>query len=202
MPKIIWKGIIKNEMEFPSVDLSSNAVPVDEPKSMSEMMIKAFPFAIPSIIICCLCLFLKTYFNREFVINPIFIPIGFVIALIGILIHELLHAVVYPKEATVEIGIIPKSFGAFAVSTYPLTKKNFVLMSLLPIVLGVIPLVLFIINPIEYKEINAILFMCAMMGLVSPYPDFFNIYNIVLKQAPKGALIQFSSNHCYWYIPQ
>jgi len=185
MPKIIWKGFIKSEDEFPQGDLPENAVKFNDPGSMSEMMLRAFPFAIPAFLICFLSMFLKIYFNDGIiVINPLFMIIGFVISFAGLLVHELLHAAVYPKKSVVEIGIILKSFSVFAFSTYPLTKKRFVLMSLLPIILGIVPLVLFIVSPAEYTNSNSILFMLTGMGLVSPYPDYFNVYNIILKQAP------------------
>ena len=50
MPKIEWKGIIENPADYQMGFLSKNAKKLNMPKTLNEMMIKALPFVIPSII--------------------------------------------------------------------------------------------------------------------------------------------------------
>ena len=52
MSKIIWKGIIKSEDDFPTADIPKNAKKIDSEEDMIKMQIKALPFMIPSVLIC------------------------------------------------------------------------------------------------------------------------------------------------------
>ena len=58
MPKIEWKGIIENPADYQMGFLSKNAKKLNMPKTLNEMMIKALPFVIPSILIIFISMFL------------------------------------------------------------------------------------------------------------------------------------------------
>lgn len=198
MPKIIWKGIIKNEDDFPIAQIPKNAKKLDSEESLKKMQIKALPFMIPSVLLCFICMFAKTYIANEKIINISFIFIGVVIGLLLIIIHELLHAIAFPKNATVYIGIVPKSFTAVALSSSPVKRNRFIFLSILPIILGVIPLVIFCFGSNSSKELNGLMFGMAIMGMVSVYPDIYNIFN-VLKVVPRNATIQNNKNETYYF---
>ena len=172
MPKIKWIGLIKEEKmkDYQVGELSKNAKKMNMPTTSKEMMIKALPFIIPALVIL----------------------LGF----LALIIHELLHAIVYPKNANVYIGIA-KPITFVALASYPLKKEKFILMCLLPYILGIIPLILFWIMPITDMKIHSILFGLSAMGLGSPYPDLFNVYQ-VLKQTPKNCKIQFYKDDTYY----
>ena len=108
------------------------------PKSSKEQMIKALPFLIPVIIVMFLAMFIKTYIAKDIVIKGWTIFIGLFIGFVLLFVHEFLHAIVYPKKVTKYIGIV-KPFTAVALASYPLSKKRFILMCLLPYILGIIP---------------------------------------------------------------
>ena len=108
MPKIIWKGIIKSEKDFPTADIPKNAKKIDSEEDLKKMQIKALPFMIPSALICFICMFAKTFITGEKVVNIGFIFIGVIIGFLLIIVHELLHAIAFPKNATVYIGLIPR----------------------------------------------------------------------------------------------
>ena len=93
---------------------------------------------------------------REKVINVGFIFIGGIIGFLLILVHELLHAIAFPKYATVYIGIMPRSLTAVALSSSPVKRNRFIFLSILPIILGLIPLVIFCVSSNYLKEINGI----------------------------------------------
>lgn len=198
MPKIIWKGIINSEKDFPAADIPKNAKKIDVEEDMKKMQMKALPFIIPSVLICFICMFTKTFIASERVINVIFLFIGVIIGFLLIIIHELLHAVAFPKNATVYIGIMPESLTAVAVSSSPVKRNRFIFLSILPIILGLIPLVIFCFSRNDLKELNGILFGMAIMGMTSVYPDIYNIFNI-LKAVPKNATIQNNKNETYYF---
>lgn len=195
MPKIKWIGLIKEEKmkDYQVGELSKNAKKMNMPTTSKEMMIKTLPFIIPALVI----LFLSVYFKSgEFFLLRLYIIIGVLLGFLALIIHELLHAIVYPKNANVYIGIA-KPITFVALASYPLKKEKFILMCLLPYILGIIPLILFWIMPITDMKIHSILFGLSAMGLGSPYPDLFNVYQ-VLKQTPKNCKIQFYKDDTYY----
>lgn len=195
MPKIKWIGLIKEEQmkDYQVGDLSQNAKKMNMPTTSKEMMIKALPFIIPAFVILLLSVYFK---SGEVFLLRLYILIGVLLGFLALIIHELLHAIVYPKNANVYIGIA-KPITFVALASYPLKKGRFILMCLLPYILGIIPLVLFWIMPITDMKIHSILFGVSAMGLGSPYPDLFNVYQ-VLKQTPKNCKIQFYKDDTYY----
>lgn len=198
MPNIKLIGILDDDIsKYQKGDLDSNAKKMIMPSTMKEMMIKALPFAIVPFFVVFLSMFIKTFIAQQVIVNPIFIMIGFVASFIGLFFHELLHAIVYPAGITVYIGFYPKAFAAVALASYPLKRKRFILMSLLPLLLGIVPVLIFWVSPIGLKEWNSFWFGFSMMGLISPYTDYYNVYQ-VLKQTPKGCSIQFWGDDTFW----
>lgn len=198
MPKIKWKGIIKSENDFPSADIPINAKKLNVEEDIKKMQLKALPFMIPSVLILLICMFLKTFIAGEKIVNFWFVFIGLIIGFLLIIVHELLHAIAFPKNAIVYIGIMPKSLTAVALSSSPVKRNRFIFLSILPIILGIIPLVIFCCSDINLKELNGLMFGMAIMGMVSVYPDIYNIYN-VLKYVPKNATIQIDKNTTYYF---
>lgn len=195
---IVWEG---NKKEF-GTEHQSPPVPQNAIKLRdSEGFIgKSVPLMIAPMILCVSAMILKAYINRESPITPLFLfpafLIGFIIALP---LHELAHAVCYPKEATVWVGLCIRKVAAYAISYYPLTKRRFVIMSLAPAVLGIIPLIVFICFPMTMKPLLTICFVSALFGLVSPAPDYMDII-CVLRKAPRGAVICDSTDGLYAYV--
>ena len=198
MPKIIWKGIIKSENDFPTADIPENAKKLDSEEDIKKMQIKALPFMIPSILIYFISMFVKTFIAKEKVINVGFLFLGVIIGFLLILVHELLHAIAFPKNATVYIGVMPKSFTAVALSSSPVKRNRFIFLSILPIILGLIPLIIFCLSSNELKELNGILFGMSIMGMISVYPDIYNVFNI-LKVVPENSIIQNNKNETYYF---
>ena len=103
---------------------------------------------------------------------------------------------VYPRNALVTIGKITGKISFVALASYPLKRRRFIVMCLLPFVLGIIPLLIFIVSPAEYRELNGLMFGMSCMGMVSPFPDVYNVF-IVLKNANKKDAIMFYKNDMY-----
>lgn len=198
MSKIIWKGIIKSEEDFPTADIPKTAVLLDD-KNMKTVMLSSIPFMFLLLIPCFVCVFAKAFTSGEPPINPPFIIIGVLIGFLLMLVHEYLHAIAYPRDAEVWIGIMPKSFAALVLSSSPISKTRFIFMSLLPIILGVIPMTAFCMMDSSLKELNSILLGAGIMGMTSVYPDIYNV-TCVLKKVPKGAILQNNKNHTFYYF--
>lgn len=200
MPHIKWIGIIKDDLGgYQRGDLPPTARKVDIPEDMDELMVKSIPFSIMGIVIITVSIFGKVFVTDQFPFSPVWAVVGFVAGFLALIIHELLHAIVFPREATVYVGIYPKSFAAVALTAHPLKRWRFVLMSLLPMVLGIVPIVLFLVLPAEMKAVNGLMLGMSMMGLTSPAVDMYNVYK-VLKGTPKGCMLQFNEDSLYFWV--
>ena len=62
--------------------------------------------------------------------------------------------------------------------------------SLLPFLLGILPLVVFIISPAENKMLNGVMFGMASIGMTSPALDVYNVV-AVLRFSQRGEKIMF-----------
>lgn len=193
MPKMIWKGITNPDFVFKTGDLPDNSQIIHIPENP---MRRSVLFAIPFILLCFFVLWERL---KSFSLDKPYLLIGIVLSILLCTVHELLHAIVYPKKYNAYIGIIPKEFIFYMSCSAPLRKKRFILMSLLPMILGVIPLAVFVCMPPDYRILDAILWPMAMMGLVSPSPDYMNVY-YVLKEVPRNAYIQDGENGLYWFM--
>ena len=195
---IVWEG---NKKEFgtqhQSPPVPKNAVKLRDAEGFVG---KSVPFMILPIMLCMLAMVLKAYINKESPISPVFLfpafLIGFIIALP---LHEIAHAVCYPKEATVWVGLCIRKIEAYAISYYPLTKRRYIIMSLMPAVLGLVPLIGFICIPITMKPLLTICIVSALFGLISPAPDYMDIIS-ALRKAPRGAVIRDSKEGLYAYM--
>jgi len=195
MPTIKWVGLQKWDREYPDVPVPGHAVPMDSPENPFKASV---PFGIFPMLLCFAALIGKRLYYGEFPLDRRFVFVGILCGLMLIPIHEFLHAVCFPHGATVYVGISPEKFAAFAVCFTPVSKKRFMVMSLMPVLLGLIPLVLFLAIPISWKIPAAILWPAAMIGMISPSPDYMDAWNFG-KAVPRGAFVQSSNRGWYWY---
>lgn len=195
MAKIVWKGLTKSDYVFKTEQLPVDSWKIDIPENT---MNKSIIFGLPFILLCFLALYLRFTIDNEFVLNKPYGIIGLVIGIFLSVIHEILHGLVYPKNYKAYIGIVPRKFMFYMSCSAPLRRSSFVLMSLLPMILGAIPLVVFLFMPTRFVILNTILWPMSMIGLVSPCPDYMNVY-FVLKAVPKNAYIQDGEDGLYWF---
>ena len=91
-----------------------------------------------------------------------------------------------------------KKVAAYAISFYPISKSQFIIMSLAPMLLGIMPLIVFVVCPLRWKALLTICVVPAFMGMISPSPDYMDVVSVI-KQVPKGAKIQASNEGLYWF---
>lgn len=193
---IRFSAAIENAGDLQKGDLPAEAVKLRSPSSTGEMMLKAAPIAGVLSMILAATMFLKTFFNYMRVISPIALIFGVAVGYALLWVHELLHAVVYPKEASVTIGRLKGKLIFVALASYPLKRGRFVIMCLLPFVLGLIPLCIFLISAPYNLILNGIMFGLACMGMTSPYPDVYNVIS-VLRQTKRSDMIMFFGDDIY-----
>jgi len=121
-------------------------------------------------------------------------------------LHEFLHAI--PGilfGADMKVGFMPQEFLAVAMTSSPLTKLQYLIILITPVlVLGIIPAIAIALG--YPKKIKSpimswfIMFMCLSM-ILSAGPDLVSIYNIS-TQVSNGAIMQADDNNMYWYMPE
>ncbi len=200
---IKWQGISVEDINTDlKANLPENAIAIDEPSTQSEFLTKSYIFIIPIILIIALTIIaIKKKKNLTVDKKELRkgIVIGVMIGFLFVIIHEFIHALFYPNESIVNIGIVLNPFYAYATSINEISKISFITMSIMPfIILGVIPFILFIYYFSKNIKIASILLGFCIMGLIGGTPDLYNIYNIS-KQVPNNAIIINSENHTYWY---
>lgn len=193
---ITFKPFIEDIKEYQRGNLPENALRLDTPHSIAETLKKAAPIEAVLCVVLFVAMFIKSIVNHDLVIHPIAVAFGFIIGFLLLTIHELLHAVVYPKAANVTVGKLKGKLVFVALASFPMSRQRFILMSLLPFVLGIIPLLAFVISPAEYKILNGLMFGMAAMGMVSPSADVYNVI-IVSRQAKKTDKIMFFEDDLY-----
>ena len=120
---------------------------------------------------------------------------GFLLALLSIVPHELLHAICFKED--VYVYLYPSKMMMFALGPEDMSKTRFILMSLLPnMVFGFLPFILFLIKPSL-----SLLGSMGAMGISMGAGDYMNVYH-ALTQVPKGGLLYFYRMNTHWYMPK
>lgn len=190
------KMSIEDINEYQTGILPKNAVKIETPQSIDEMMKKAAPIAVILCVLMFTTMLCKTIVNKTVVVSPIFILLGFCIGFVLLVVHEWLHGIVYPQNASVTIGKMKGKISFVALASYPLKRSRFIIMCLLPFIRGIVPLLIFVVNPPGYRELNGLMFGMACMGMVSPFPDVYNVI-VVLRNTNKNDAIMFYKDDMY-----
>lgn len=134
--------------------------------------------------------------NGESVLNKPYIIIGVIVGALLLLLHEILHLVPYPKNSMKIISIKGGSPSAFC--SAPVSKGTFIVSSLLPVLLGIIPLILFMLFPASLKATNTILWTIGTIGLASPANDYAEVI-ICMSKTPSKCKIQSGNDGFYYF---
>jgi len=192
---VVYRHVIEDIKQYQRGNLPQEAVRIDTP-SDDEIQLKAAPIAAILCVLLSATMFVKTFVNKGLVIVPWVVIVGCILGFVMLIVHEWLHAIVYPKDAIATIGRLKGKLTHVALCSYPLSRGRFILMCLLPFVLGIIPLVIFIIAPARWKVCNGLMFGMACMGMVSPYVDVYNAI-LVLKNCKKTDKVMFYEDEMY-----
>ena len=194
MPHIIWCGNKKWGSDFPESPLPENAVKIER---KGNGFTGCLLYGIIPFLACLLIIYIKWNWLGTKTVYPALVPVGIFIGLLLMPVHELLHAVCYCEGQAVYIGISLEKFAAFAVCHEKISRRRFIVMSLMPVLLGIIPLAVFLIGP-SSPVLSAICIPSGIIGMLSPMPDYMDVHT-VHKQVPKGAYIQSQNDGFYWF---
>ena len=136
---IRFNGCIEDIRICQTGNLPEHAERIETPRTIDDTMKHAAPVCAVLCLIVSLTVFAKVFFARA-AIAPAAVFIGFAAGLALLIVHELLHAVVYPKEAAVTVGKLKGKLTFVALASFPMPRARFILMCLLPFVLGIVPL--------------------------------------------------------------
>ena len=165
---------------------------------MEGLNTKSFIAGFVGIIIGYGLLILKQYClnNGESVLNKPFILLGVAIGALLLLLHELLHLLPYPRKS--DKIIVIKNLTPCAYYSGAVSKGAFIISSLLPVLLGVVPLLVFMLIPASNDVINTILWTVGTIGLASPARDYVEAL-ICLLRVPAGCRIKSGNDGFYYY---
>lgn len=193
---IKYVKIIDDINEYQCGKLPVTAQKLDAPVTLEEMMKKSTPIAVILCAVMFLTMFIKTFTSKSMVVFWPGVLGGFFLGSLLLIVHEWLHAIVYPRQAKVTIGKLKGKMVFVALASFPMKRSRFIIMCLLPFLLGIIPLTLFVVSPPQETVLNGLLFGMACMGMVSPFPDVHNVI-LVLKQSKDTDEIMFYGDDVY-----
>ncbi|WP_027626389.1 DUF3267 domain-containing protein [Clostridium lundense] len=191
--KIKWRGKLSKTNTFSPIKIPLNSVQLLDPKYKLQYYIPI----IPILIFIVLCVYCKTGFMWKFTLNSVGYIIGFLLIIPFSIIHELLHASCLPSKGKAEIFYSVSGF--CFVATTPTSRKRYILITLFPaLMLGIIPLLIWIFIPYKYVMLNSIWFTLSSGNLASSVIDLYTLAQVI-NQTPKGSSIIQSGFECYYY---
>jgi len=195
--KLVYKGILTRNETLPLWSLPDNAIIVREPDNYQMITLVSLLFIVPAALLVAIITLFSYILHGDYA-SVGFSWIGLVLAFAAMIPHEYLHAVCFGKDAEVEMFFLPQSANIAVTSSKAISKHRFILMSLLPsLVLGWIPLLIWAILPYTVFS-NALFTFSVITGAVHGAGDNFGVYNII-RQVPKGSMMQMSGNNPYWF---
>lgn len=187
-------GVIDDNYNMIYEELPEDAVLINEEK-LDKM---GFMAGILGVILSFLLLLWKQHVCNYgiFPLRRNIIFIGCIIGLIMLGVHEILHLLPYPKESNRYIALNQGKLVSFCAA--PITKTKFLLSSFLPILLGVIPILLFVLIPSSYQVLNTILWTSGAIGLGAAGNDYIEILIVAVKVPRKMKIISGEDGFYYY----
>ena len=194
--KLTYKGCLKNLEQLPKGNLPKNAVKFREPNTPTMANIVMVLYLVPALLTIkvIVLIVLKTNNNVDMKFNLL----GAFFALLVCIPHEFLHAICFPSKAEVQMYFVPKSLMLTVTCTEPITKLNYIWMSLCPnLFLGWIPLIIWSLLP-GIPIISGLLYSYSLISIVMGCGDYMNIANASI-QMPHKSFQQLSGFNSYWF---
>lgn len=192
MRRVCWIGKVNTAEDLEYKPMPQNRVKL-------ERSTKGIWLAIAILMGFCLgILFLKRKLAGNFKLG-IFSKIAAVVISIGALFfHEYLHTIPYDKNYDSYIGIDNNCKMLFSFCADPISKKKYIISSLLPALIGIIPLIGFIICPISFTQLNSFLWIFGTINLLTPIVDYIDVLE-VLRKVPKYGFVQSGKDGFYYF---
>lgn len=196
MFNIKFKGKYTEEKQIEKGNLPKNAIMFKEPNTVTKVFALGGLISFPFLALVSIGLLIKI--NIKSINSNDFISSG-ILSLILMYVHEIIHALCFPREAEKEIWSKLNEGALFVYCNAILSKRRFIWMCAAPnVILGAIPYGLFIIGIFDFNNtIASIIGITSWIMILSGIGDYLNIYN-ALKQVPKSGEIINYGFHSYW----
>lgn len=186
--KIKWIGKYDGN-NLPTVDVGAGA------KELPEVTNKSVIMLIPIVLLLACCVYIKKTYLGGVAFSRVDWMIGLVIALLFFPVHELIHAASFPSGSKVIMFYTMQGLGTTCVS--PMTRNRFIVVNVLPsLILGVVPLIAYMIVPSSYVFASTVLCVFSLIHVGSGCVDYLNIVHLL--RLPSNAKIQISGAKIYW----
>ena len=186
--KIKWIGKYDGN-NLPTVDVGVGA------KELPEVTSKSVVMLIPIVLIFGFCVYIKKTYLGGVAFSRVDWMIGLVIALLFFPVHELIHAASFPAGSKVIMFYTMQGLGTTCIS--PMTRNRFIVVNMLPsLILGVVPLMMYMVVPSSYVFASTILCVFSLIHVGSGYVDYLNIVHLL--RLPSDVKIQISGAKIYW----
>ncbi len=198
--KMHFKGIIKSTKDLPQNELPENAVKFKEPNNALLLNLAVIPFCVAVLVVMFVVLAFLCSVKGCDMPNAADLR-GLLLFFIFMIPHEIVHALAHPKEAEVNIYILPSALAACVWSACPLSKGRFIFMSIMPfLVFTVLPMIVWAFLPVG-TVVGDILIAFAFYHSLGCSGDMLNIFN-GLVQMPEGSKEILSGMNSYWYTEE
>lgn len=193
MPKIVWLGnrewgsVVDGGQEWDK-DMANSVIPPEAVRlSRPDDPFKGLmSYIVAPALLCFAAVLVKRAASEGPFLSPAFLPASFLLGLaVALPLHEYLHALCYPRDATVYVGVCLRQLRAFVASASSLKRGRFVLMSLAPASLGILSVIAFLACPASMKGLATVCLVPMFGGLISPAPDYRDVL-LVLRSVPRG----------------
>lgn len=193
--KLVFQGKYKDESQLPTVKLPNNAQRFKAAKYPIGMAAKSLIFLIPLMIMLVGAMYIRDYIHGW---SIIYINIwGMALGIMVIFPRLIFQLNMFGENCEVKWWYSIKYLTIIFACTEPISKKKEIYLSLFHhIILGVIPLILWIIMP---QFMDDILLWFALGELSTGTGDFLNAF-YAITQMPKGSFFILSGSQYYWYI--
>lgn len=205
MLNIKYMGKYEKESQILRGSLPENAIKFKEPDDMTEVAKKGLKVSSPILIVMLVAGILRLALiiqKTGFVsidILLILLLTGLAVMVLFMVIHEIIHAVCFPKSAVKEIWIYPAGGALFVYCNSPVAKWKWIWMSFAPtLFLGLLPYMAgMIFGGIFPIGLTFELVYVGYIMTISGIGDFLNIYNAIQQVEPGGTILNYGF-HSFW----
>ncbi len=191
--KLVWKGKLTKDKGFPKPEIPKDAKVFLGDENSWYIYIIGIAILILGIVL----LKFKLNYFEGLRMKRIGYLIGLALAFLFMAVHELIHGLSCPRGSTVNYY-----YSIYGITCYPLspmTRNRYIFMAIVPaVILGLIPLVIWIFMPVKFVMTNSILFTFSLGSLGGSAADLYNILKTSIK-VPKNSYIQASGTKVYWF---
>lgn len=191
--KLIWKGRLNDNKELPKPKL-----PKDAKVFLGEETSGLIYIIIIAIIVLAIVLIqIKQNYMQGFEMNRKGNLIGFILSVLFLVVHELIHGLSCSKDCIVNYYYSRQGIISFPLDS--MTRNRYIFMSISPaVILGFVPMIIWIFIPVQFVTLNSIIFAFSLGSLFGSSANLNNLIKALIK-APKESFIQISGEKVYWF---